>query len=151
HRVIAAADYIRESYLKSLHLPGQKVVTVYQGIASNDFEVEPSPKVPVLGIVARLDPVKGHRYLLEAVALLRDSYPTLRVRIMGQEENVKVRDLRIIAERLGIEDRVEFSGFTSSVPEAMAACTAGVIASTGSEAVSRVALEWMAAGRAVVA
>src|SRR5262249_46586272 len=102
-------------------------------------------------IVARLDPVKGHRYLLEAVSLLRNVYPRLRVKVVGQEENIKRRQLEQMAERLGIESMVEFTGFQKSVPDVMASCTLGVIASVGSEAVSRVALEWMAAGRPVVA
>lgn len=151
HRVIAAADYIRDSYLKKLRLPNRKVVTIYQGISPLEFEIAPLPPKPIVGIVARLDPVKGHRYLLEAVALLKQTYPDLRLRIIGQEENVKQRDLRIMAGNLGIEDRVEFTGYLKSVADAMAGCSIGVIASTGSEAVSRVALEWMAAGRPVVA
>jgi glycosyltransferase involved in cell wall biosynthesis len=150
-RVIAAADYIRNAYLKALHLPSKKVVTIYQGLAVSDFEVRPFPTVPTVGMVARLDPVKGHRYLLEAVSLLKNIYPVLRVRLFGQEENIKQSDLRTIAEHLHIESMVEFMGYQRSVPEAMASCTIGVIASAGSEAVSRVALEWMAAGRPVVA
>jgi glycosyltransferase involved in cell wall biosynthesis len=151
HRVIAAAEYIRDSYLSQMKLPGKKVVTVYQGVALEDFSVEPLPEKPVVGIVARLDPVKGHRYLLEAIALLRDIYPQLKLKIIGQEENIKQRDLERMAERLRIDSQVEFTGFVKSVPAVMASCTIGVIASTGSEAVSRVALEWMAAGRPVIA
>lgn len=151
HRVIAAADYIRDSYLKALRLPTRKVVTIYQGLSLADFEAKPFPTSPVVGMVARLDPVKGHRYLLEAISLLKNAYPSLRVRLFGQEENVKQRDLRAIADRLGISTLVDFVGFHKSVPEAMASCSIGVVASVGSEAVSRVALEWMAAGRPVVA
>ena len=151
HRVIAAADYIRDSYVKTLKLPGRKVVTVYQGISLADFKVAPFPAKPTLGIVARLDPVKGHRYLLEAMELMQNIYPDLRLKIVGQEENVKQRDLKEIADRLRIDDRVEFMGYQKSVAPIMGDCTIGVIASTGSEAVSRVALEWMAAGRPIVA
>src|SRR5205814_254516 len=120
-------------------------------IALSDFDVRPLPDSPVLGVVARLDPVKGHRYVLEALHLLKRTYPKLRLRLMGQEENIKQRDLRFMAERLRIDSMVEFSGFQTNVAQAMAGCTVGVIPSTGSEAVSRVALEWMAAGRPVVA
>jgi glycosyltransferase involved in cell wall biosynthesis len=127
------------------------VVTVYQGISLDDFDVQPFPDRPVLGIVARLDPVKGHRYLLEAVALLKDAYPRLRVKVVGQEENVKQRDLERIADKLGIESIVDFLGYHKSVAERMGECSLGVIPSIGSEAVSRVALEWMAAGRPVIA
>ncbi len=151
HRVIAAADYIRDSYLKAFKLPTRKVVTIYQGISLEDFRVDPLPKTPTLGVVARLDPVKGHRYLLEAVALLRNAYPDLRVKIVGQQENIKTTELERMADRLGIEKHVEFMGYQKSIPEIMSGCTLGVISSIGSEAVSRVALEWMAAGRPVVA
>jgi glycosyltransferase involved in cell wall biosynthesis len=151
HRIIAAADYINEEYVKTLKLPSKKIVTVYQGVSLEDFRVEAVPERPIIGIVARLDPVKGHRYLLEAVALLKNVYPELRVKVAGQEENVKQRDLEHMAGRLGISKRVEFLGYQKSVADVMGRCTIGVIASTGSEAVSRVALEWMAAGRPLVA
>lgn len=151
HRVIAAADYIRDAFIKSLNLPTKKVATVYQGISLEDYPVQPLPERPTLGIVARLDPVKGHRYLLEALLLLKDTYPQLKVKVVGQEENIKQRELEKMAERLGIGSMVEFTGYQKSVSLIMGQCSVGVIASIGSEAVSRVALEWMASGRPVIA
>ncbi|MFA5975859.1 MAG: glycosyltransferase family 4 protein [Elusimicrobiota bacterium] len=150
-RVITAAEYIRQAYVKALQIAPKKIVTVYQGVSLPDFEGTPLPEETVLGIVARLDPVKGHRYLLEALHLLKDIYPKVRLRIIGQEENIKQRELRGMAERLRMENRVSFEGFQTQVPRVMAGCSIGVIASTGSEAVSRAAVEWMAAGRPVVA
>jgi glycosyltransferase involved in cell wall biosynthesis len=151
HRVIAAADYIRDGFVKTLRVPESKVVTIYQGLDVQNFQVKTFPDTPVLGIMARLDPVKGHRYLLEAAAILRRIFGDFRIRIMGQEENVKQSDLRDDAWRLRVHHMVEFLGFQKDVQAAMAECSIGVIASTGSEAVSRVALEWMASGRPVVA
>jgi glycosyltransferase involved in cell wall biosynthesis len=150
-RVIAAADYIRDDFLQTLRLSKEKVVTVYQGLDTRAFASVPPPADPIAGIVARLDPVKGHRYLIEALSLLCETYPRLKLKIAGQEENVKQRDLLNIAERLRLENRIEFMGFQKDVASVMAGCSIGVIASTGSEAVSRVALEWMAAGRPLVA
>lgn len=149
-RVIAAADFIRDAYLKILKLPPKQVVTVYQGIHASDYESNSLPEIPTLGIIARLDPVKGHRYLIEALSLLRPAYPDLRLKIIGQEENIKQRDLKNIAGRLRLENRIEFLGYRKDIPEVASTCSIGVIASTGSEAVSRVALEWMSAGRPVV-
>ncbi len=151
HRVIAAAEYIRQAYIKTLGLPAKKVVTIYQGIDPAQFAGSPLPEAPILGIVARLDPVKGHRYLLEALSLLSAAHPQVRLKIVGQEENIKTRDLQHIAERLHVSARVEFLGFQRDIASVMKGCRIGVIASTGSEAVSRVALEWMAAARPVVA
>jgi glycosyltransferase involved in cell wall biosynthesis len=150
-RVIAAADYIRESFLKELKLSPRQVVTINQGIMLDDFSVEPFPKHSILGIVARLDPVKGHRYAIEAMSLLKSTYPSLRLRIIGQEENIKVRSLHAMAEELWIDSQIDFYGYQTNVSKVMSECTIGIISSTGSEAVSRVALEWMAAGRPLIA
>jgi glycosyltransferase involved in cell wall biosynthesis len=150
-RVIAAADYIRDSFINELKLPPRQVVTIYQGVSLDDFTVAPFPKDPVAGIVARLDPVKGHRYLIEAMSLLKRTYPNLRLHIIGQQENTSTHSLRAMAEELWVDSRIDFFGFQNDVPKVMSECSIGVIASTGSEAVSRVALEWMASGRPVVA
>jgi len=150
-RVIAAADYIRESFIKELKLPPRQVATVYQGIPVEDYPAVSLPESPVIGIVARLDPVKGHRYLIEAIPILLATYPALRLRIVGQEENIKVRDLQAIAARLRVSDHVEFLGYQTHVAKVMSECTIGAVSSLGSEAVSRVALEWMACGRPLVA
>jgi len=150
-RVIAAAEYIRQSFIKELKLPPRKVATVYQGVAVDDFKTEPLPKYPVLGIVARLDPVKGHRYLIEAMLLLKSTYPSLRLWVIGQEENIKERELHAMAERMRVDSQIDFLGHQADIPNIMSQCSIGVVSSTGSEAVSRVALEWMAAGRPVVA
>src|SRR5476649_947581 len=78
-RVIAAADYIRDSFIEELKLSPKKVTTIYQGIEISDDSVKPFPKNPILGIVARLDPVKGHRFMLEALPFIVASYPTVRL------------------------------------------------------------------------
>jgi len=150
-RVIAAADYIHQEYLTSLKLKPSKVVTVYQGIDLDPFHVAPLPKIPIAGIVARLDPVKGHQYALEALLLIKDVYPQFRLRIIGQEENIKQHELESMAGEMGLSDRVSFLGWQKDIPSQMAMCSFGIIPSIGSEAVSRGALEWMAAGRPVLA
>jgi glycosyltransferase involved in cell wall biosynthesis len=150
-RVIAAAEYIRQAYIRAVKLEPHKVVTVYQGLDASLYLPDQKPEPLTIGIVARLDPVKGHRYVLEALTILKPSYPNLKVIIAGQEENVKLRELRGVAARLRIDSMVDFVGYQDDVPPLMARCSVGLVASTGSEAVSRVALEWMAAGRPVVA
>ncbi len=56
-----------------------------------------------------------------------------------------------MAEELRIDSHIDFVGHQTGISKVMGDCTMGVISSTGSEAVSRVALEWMACGRPVVA
>ena len=73
---------------------------------------------PVLVTVARLHPDKGLDLLLDALAEVRRSVPTARLRVVGgpQEGFEHLADeLGERAERLGLGDAVDFLGF---VPEA---------------------------------
>lgn len=62
----------------------------------------------VIGCVARLDPVKDHALLLQALAGLREGYPTVHVVLIGDGETRGT--LERLAERLGVRDAVTFAG-----------------------------------------
>jgi glycosyltransferase involved in cell wall biosynthesis len=128
---------------------GSRVATVFQGIAAGP--ALPLPQDCVFGLLGRLDPVKGHETLLQAAALLRKDHPGLRVRAVGGGTPQRRAQLEARARALGLEVCVEFTGLAADVTAELARCRVGVVASTGSEAVSRAALEWMAAGRPLAA
>ncbi|MBI5574600.1 MAG: glycosyltransferase family 4 protein [Elusimicrobia bacterium] len=149
--VIAASEFIRKRYLE-IGLEPKKVVTIYQGIKLNNFRLPTSDfRLPIIGIIGRLDSVKGHKYLLESASIVLKKFPETKFLIAGKEENIKYEELKELAKKLGIEKSVEFLGFIENVHQFMSKCTLGVIASTGSEAVSRVLLEWMSSTKPVVA
>ena len=146
--VIAASDHIRAQYESELGAGGEFARTVYPS-------VDPRPDGPLppearIGILGRLDPVKGHAIFIGAAAHVLSQAPEARFAVAGREANVAADLLRNQARELGIEDRVAFVGFHPSSTEFMASCRVGVIASIGSEEVSRACLEWMACGRPVV-
>lgn len=60
----------------------------------------------------RLHPVKGHRYLFDALALLVQGGRDVRLQVAGAEEAVTgyLSELREQLSRLGLSDRVEFLG-----------------------------------------
>lgn len=124
---------------------------VYEGLPDPGRVVPPPGGSPVFGVVARLDPVKGHAVLLDAFARASRTLPDARLVVVGRAENVSARELVERAARLGIGDRVSFVGHVPDPADYMRRCHAGVVASLGSEAVSRAAVEWMAAGRPLVA
>ncbi len=67
----------------------------------------------VCGISARLETYKGHTYLLQAAALLKERCPRVRWLIIGggsQEEALKAE-----AAALGVSDLVRFTGFVYDV------------------------------------
>jgi glycosyltransferase involved in cell wall biosynthesis len=103
------------------------------------------------GVVARFSPVKGHRFALAALAQLSERHPRLDLVIAGEDAQLDAASLREEARARGIGARVHWFGRVADVRELLWALDAGVIASTGSEAVCRIAGEYMAAGLPVIA
>lgn len=71
----------------------------------------------VIAAVGQLIPRKGHRYLLQAVAGLRDRYPQLRLVVFG--EGYLNTQLRAQAASLGLGDVVQFAGFRDDLDDFM--------------------------------
>lgn len=107
--------------------------------------------LPLIGIVGRLSPVKGHELLIRAAGMLAERGCDFRLLIIGAEKEVSVETLRRQAAALGLESRLVFAGFVEDPLRHAAALDIGVIPSLGSEAVSRSALEFMALGVPVLA
>jgi len=143
-RVIA--DGLREAYREAW----DRVAVVYPGLEIPPYTPEPMGPVRV-ALVARLDPVKGQEFFLEAVKFLKPRLKDQRFVIAGEEKNTLLASLKGRVEMEGLGPWVEFQGRLPDVNAFMRGCHVGVVASTGSEAVSRVCLEWMAQGRPVVA
>lgn len=68
-----------------------------------------SPSARLVGALGRLVPVKGHTYLLQAFASLKDKYPEAQVVIIGAgREEARLRQE---IERLGLDGRAHLLGF----------------------------------------
>jgi glycosyltransferase involved in cell wall biosynthesis len=64
----------------------------------------------VVGHVGRLDPVKNHELLLQAFALVAASDGNANLMCVGAGKPERFAELRALAEQLGIDDRVHFTG-----------------------------------------
>ena len=107
----------------------------------------------VFGMVGRLTPWKGQDLFLRSFAAAFDGGRE-RARIVGSAmfgEEGYAHELRVLADELGIADRVEFRGFREDVGPELAAMHVLVHASRTPEPFGQVVLEGMAAGLAVVA
>ncbi|MCE5219061.1 glycosyltransferase, partial [bacterium] len=107
------------------------VELIYNGIPLDHFtpgqpdpslrrELQLSPEDEVLTIVGRLTPWKGHRTLLEALAILSAQRPQVRLLVVGEVafwEASYGEELEHLAEDLGIADRVSWLGFREDVPQ----------------------------------
>lgn len=148
---VAANERIREDFDRRFGDFKVPSTVVYEGMPDPGAPVPPPGGSPVVGVVARLDPVKGHAVLLDAFGRLCRDLPDVRLLVVGRSENVAAKDLSEHAARLGISDRIVLEGRVPDALDFMRRCHIGVVASLGSEAVSRAAVEWMSLGRPLVA
>ena len=148
-RTIAASACIEGLYIAA-GLDRDGISVIRQGIEP-PATLPRTPRPPYrVGLLGRLDLVKGHFCFLEAAARLLRAGASAEFHVAGYEANVKYADLRATAAELGIEKNVFFHGKVDGPFGFMSSCDIGVIASLGSEAVSRAALEWLAAGKPLV-
>lgn len=119
------------------------------------------PQAPLVVMLARLNPQKGFEYFLEAAAIVARRCPTARFIIVGEGhlvhpggvvklDDVYEQELKRLADRLGLGERLVFAGFRSDVPALLAEAAVSVLPSL-SEGLSNTLLESMAAGVPVIA
>lgn len=113
----------------------QKIRSEY-GVGENDF---------ILGIAARLNEVKGHIYILEALKMLIDDGVTNAKLIIAGTGDYEDTIRRKIAE-LNLGENVVMAGFVKDVSGFMNILSVSVNASFGTEATSLALLEGMSLG-----
>jgi L-malate glycosyltransferase len=133
--------------------PSVKNVTVLaNGVDHEHFLAVPSLSArsfgAVIGAAANLRPVKGLDLLLDAAARLKNDHPDLVCRIAGEGE--MRGDLEESARRHGLADRFQLLGSVADVPAFLGGLDVAILPSR-SEGMSNALLEYMAAGRAIVA
>lgn len=115
-----------------------------------------APPTPVrtVGMLARIDPWKGQAQLLEAFARVFGDRADVRLQLAGGApfgHESFAETLRRRAEELGLADRLDLPGHVDDVDELLAGWDVAVQASTRPEPLGQNVLQYLAAGRAVIA
>ena len=112
------------------------------------------PDALLIGIVTRITPEKGIHLLIEATAKLKAS-PYIQLLVVGgpyfPKDAEYIDSLKIQTEKLGIADRVIFTGFLEDTGAILSLLDVVLLASTIPEACPRTIIEAMAAGVPVIA
>lgn len=108
-------------------------------------------EVPIIAIVARLDPMKDHGTFLRAAAIVSQEIPEARFAIAGGGPRGYENDLRVQAKSLGISDRLLWLGELAQPVELYRSIDVLVSSSAYGEGFSNVLGEGMACGVPVVA
>lgn len=132
---------------------GLEVTYVANGVPTIDVAPRSRPTGTwTLGMAALFRPRKGIEILLESLAMLRSRGVDVRLRAVGPFETERYeRDVLCLADRLGINDTITWTGFTDDVPSELAKIDLFVLPSLFGEGLPMVVLEAMAAGLPVVA
>ncbi|MCX6349081.1 MAG: glycosyltransferase family 4 protein, partial [Candidatus Aureabacteria bacterium] len=109
------------------------------------------PSAPVVLMVARLAPVKGHDVLVKAMGAVSREFLEARLVLVGKPWEDQPGALLAQARSLGLEGKVICPGHRTDVPRFLSIASVGVMSSLGSEENSRGVGEYMAAARPVVA
>ena len=120
NRVIAVSQAVGTFVQQNEGIASDKIDVVLNGVDLAPFEAA-ADRVSArrelglndedfaVGVVGRLARQKGHRYLLQAAAMLREQLPGMVIMLAGQGS---LRgSLERLARDLGIADRVRFLGF----------------------------------------
>lgn len=164
-RFIAVSESLGAE-LRRLGIPGDRIRVVPNGIplpvpataATREAlraELGLPDGEPVIGMVANFRPRKGTEVLIEAVATLAREGRSPRLLLVGEAFREPGRDyaaeLAGLARRLGVEERVTFTGFRADPERVIAGLDLFVLPSRFGEGLPMVLLEAMGAGVPVVA
>ena len=159
-RAIAVSGSTRDFLVKQRHVPADRVRLIWNGAPLDEFapvareralavrrELGIPEAARVVGALARLSEQKGHRYLLEAAALILKRLPQTRFLIAGDGDQEPA--LRRQARELRIEAQVVFAGHRADVPAVLGAMDVFCISSSY-EGTPLALFEAMASAKSIV-
>lgn len=151
-RFVTNTDAGRDKIVVGDGYAAERVVVLGNGVDThrfNRFMLPDTTKKRVrVGCVANLRPIKNIDGLMRAAKLLLDRHPCLVFEVAGDGEQRE--ELERLHAELGLGDRFVFRGSVSDAAAFLRTVEVAVLPSH-SEGMSNALLEYMAAGRAVVA
>jgi glycosyltransferase involved in cell wall biosynthesis len=147
--LIANCAASRDAVVADEGLALERVVVLENGVDLSRFsDWEAQPGNHRVGVIANLRRVKGLDSFLRAAALLRREHPKVMFAIGGEGPERPM--LEHLAREIGLADSLDLLGAIHDVPGFLAGLDVTVLPSL-SEGMSNALLEYMAAGRAIVA
>jgi len=141
----------KQALIDADRLPEWRIRVIENGVDLDRFATLPEPLLRseiVVGCVANLRAVKNIDGLMRAAKVVCERYPHVRFRVAGDGE--QRAELHELHGSLRLGDRFELTGATSDVPGFLGCVDVAVLPSH-SEGMSNALIEYMAAGRAIIA
>ena len=160
-RILVNSEAIRDHILSNGSSHASKIVVIKNGISpfADSAETQnPHDELcrelnvaidsKLIGMVARLQPVKGHKFFIEAASRVIEKEPKAQLVIVG--DGPLKSEIEVQAARLGLKERLHLLGDRTDVARLVASFDLLVLASLH-EGLPNAVMEAMAAGVPVVA
>ncbi|MGL6193385.1 MAG: glycosyltransferase, partial [Thermoguttaceae bacterium] len=104
----------------------------------------------IVGMVATVRPIKGYEVLVQAAKIILEKHPNAYFLCVGEQQEDYLDELRILADKLGVTDRIIWYGGIDNPYRITPHFTVAVL-SSHSESFSNAVLEYSVAGLPIVA
>jgi glycosyltransferase involved in cell wall biosynthesis len=161
--LIAASDQVERAYVSAGVRP-ELIQVIYNGLDVSVFDPKRAHPVlrselaivngkPLVGMIANLDPRKGHHDFVAACSLVRERFADVKFVIVGNTRLVNSADyhrqLQQLVVKHDLTTALHFLGLRADIPEVLASLDV-VVQPSLTEAGPRVPLEAMAMERPLV-
>jgi len=167
-RIISISDSVT-TFMKNQGMPINNLEKIYDGIdidavsklASRDSaqlktELNLSSNDFLIGLVGNIKPWKGQHVAIEAMVLLKEKYPDIRLLVVGDVSNLEedkqyFKKLESLVKKYGLSENVLFLGYRKDIPDIITSINVLIHTSTDPEPLGRVVLEGMLFEKPVIA
>ena len=153
-RIVAVSDKIKRELIEDFRIADKKISVIYDGIEIERFTGTNAEQCCiknekyVAAVISRLDSNKGLECFITAIPEIVKKIATVHFLVVGTGSIEK--QLKELAQKLKVEDRVLFTGFRQDIPEILCGVDITIMPSP-EEGMSMSALESMASCKPVVA
>ena len=157
NKVIVPSRFIGNYMQDSFGLDADKIELIYRGVDVSRFPFRPAnqrPDKPVIALLGRITPKKGHMLAVDCLSELTKKYPALQLWFIGEASKGKTQfldKLKNYIRQKGLESRVRFLGAVSDVPSVLRNVSVLIAPSQYDESFGRMIIEAQACGIPVVA
>lgn len=125
-KIICVSEAVKKIVMREEHVPEFKIQVIYNGIDKEDLDrkvelSEVKKKLgfldsgPIIGMIANFNPIKGHRYFIEAALILRKQVKNIQFILVGSGRQDLVDDLKGLVKELGLNDCVHLLGHREDI------------------------------------
>ena len=157
-KIVTVSKNLKNRLINEIKIKPEKIIHIPNGVDTNKFNIYRKEFTRkkfgfkkedfIIGIVARLDPIKNHKTLISAFKEIVTIHPNTNLVIVG--DGSLRNKLENQTYQLGIKNKVIFMGERDNVPEILKTFDVFVLPSLN-EGMSNTILEAMATGIPVIA